>query len=185
MMARGAAAFGANGQHSFDMAYPFLYDTDDLDVKKVGFVLVQVRNFVDSISHSDEFYRRLDPYHCSLLDEDDEDLDFTVPIIRIVFSLGDKKTGLYHQTYNSPKDGAKTFDKDGKPKFTSYDFWCSGIGPNLLRPVDENGSQTKWQMLLGKLIKWDGLFPKAPGIRRSQYPAGGTNAGHFNAWFSG
>ena len=183
MMARGAAAFGANGQHGFDMAYPFLYDTDDLDVKKVGCVLVQVKNFVDSIPAKDKinFYQKLDPFYCSLLDKNN---DFTVPIIRIVFSLGDKKTGLYHQTYNSPEDGAKTFNKEGQPKFTSYDFWCSGIGPNLLRPVDENDSQTKWQTLLGKLTKWDGLFSKAPGIRRSQYPAGGTHPGHFSAWLS-
>jgi hypothetical protein len=184
IMARGAAAFGANGQHGFDMVYPFLYDTNDLDIKKVGFVLVQVKNYVDSKSPSDTIFQIMDPFHCSLLNKDDE-LDFTVPIIRIVFSLGDETPELQYQTYESPKDGAMTIDEDGQPKFTSYDFWCSGIGPNLLRPVDENDSQTKWRTLLGKTNKWGGLFrSQAPGVRRSQYPAGGTDPGHYSAWLS-
>jgi hypothetical protein len=184
MMARGAAAFGANGQHGFDMVYPFLYDTSDLDVKNVGFVLVQVKNYADSIFPSDSPFKLMDPFHRTLLNKVD-DQDFTVPVIRIVFSLGDKTPKLMCQTYGSPEDGAITIDEDGQPKFTSYDFWCSGIGPDLMRPVDEMNSQTKWRTLLGKTNKWDGLFrSKAPGVRRSQYPAGGTDLGHYSAWLS-
>ena len=183
MIARGAAAFGATGQPGFDMVFLFLYDTNDLDNEKVGATLVQGKNHVGTLTAKDIFFQLMDPYYCSLL-EKTQDLDIDVPIIRIVFSFGDKKPGLKHHTYTSPENGALILNDDGQPRFTSYDFWCSGIGPKLLQPVDEGSSLTKWRTLLGKLSKWDGLFQKAPRVRRSQYPAGGTNPGHFRAWFS-
>jgi hypothetical protein len=184
MMARGAAAFGANNQPGIDMVYPFL--TSKLDVKNVGFILVQVKNHAGTISSFDhtKIFKGMDPFRCKLLGENDS---LNVPIIRILFSLGDKTANLIHQTYNPPGEGA-TKDASGQPKFTSYDFCCSGIGPQLLRPVDENNLQKKWETLLAKLDKWEGVFSKAKGsaqaARRSQYPAGGTDGGHFNAWFA-
>ncbi|KAH9081594.1 hypothetical protein EDB83DRAFT_2283085 [Lactarius deliciosus] len=184
IMARGAAALGANCQPGFDMVYPYLYETSDLIIKNVGFVIVQVENHTNHIAPTPALFRRMDPYFCQLLDEDgDHDPDLSVPIIRIVFSIGEDKPSLEPMAYKSPGQGVATFDADGHPRFTSYDFWCSGIGPNLLRPV-ENNAQTKWETLLGKTSGWDGLFltSKAYEVRCSQYPAGGTNDHHFNAW---
>lgn len=179
MMVRGAAAFCADGQYGFDMAYPFLYETSDLDVEKVGFILVRVKHHANPISPSADFFKMMDPFFCDLVGENDK-LD--VPIIRIVFSLGEKTPSLTWQTYESPDDGAETLDEDGRPKFTSYDFWCSGIGPDLLQPVDEYNSQEKWEKLLGGGEKDMFTDSTAPDIRRSQFPAGGTNFGHFDAW---
>ncbi|KAH9175335.1 hypothetical protein EDB89DRAFT_2137024 [Lactarius sanguifluus] len=181
MMAHGAAAFGVNGQFGFDMVYPFLYGVSDLDVKKVGFIIIQVKNHANPAPNPKSF-RKMGPFLCDLLSN--EDTDFTVPIIRIVFALGGGKSSFTRQTYRSLDDGAVTFDGHGQPQFTSYDFWCSRIGPNLLRPVDEDHALNKWETLLGKTDKWDHAFStsKAPDVRRSQYPAGGSNDDHYCSW---
>src|SRR6266404_5686904 len=44
IMARGAGVLGANCKPGCDITIPFLYKTDDLDIKKVGFIMVQVKN---------------------------------------------------------------------------------------------------------------------------------------------
>jgi hypothetical protein len=183
IMARGAAAFGANGQAGFDLVYPFLFDTSDLVIKKAGFIMVQVKNYAANIKPDAVLFQKMDPFLCELLDKNDK-RDFTIPIVRIVFSLGKGKPLLQSMGYNSPKEGAVTFGEDGQPQFTSYDFWCSGIGPGLLQPVDED--RTKWLTLLGKTDRWDRILAtsKAPDVRCSQYPAGGDNDHHFSSWMS-
>ncbi|KAH9082104.1 hypothetical protein EDB83DRAFT_613711 [Lactarius deliciosus] len=181
MMARGAAAYGANGQFGFDMVYPFLYGTSNLDVEKVGYIIIQVKNHANRLAPNAKLFKKMDPYLCDLLSN--EDTDFMVPIIRIVFALGGGKPSFTRQTYGSPDDGAVTFNTNGQPLFTSYDFWCSGIGPNLLRPVEEHALK-KWETLLGKTDKWDHTFSASmvPDVRRSQYPAGGSDDGHYRGW---
>ncbi|KAH8998885.1 hypothetical protein EDB86DRAFT_781144 [Lactarius hatsudake] len=179
MMARGAAAFGANGQFGFDMVYPFLYGTSDLDVKKVGFIIIQVKNYANHLAPDPMLFKKMDPFLCDLLSK--EDTDFAVPITRIVFALGGGESSFTQQTYESLDDGAVTFDGHRQPQFTSYDFWCSGIGPNLLRPVDEDHAPKKWETLLGKTDKWDHVFSTSD-VRRSQYPAGGSNVDHYRNW---
>ncbi|KAF8271312.1 hypothetical protein EI94DRAFT_1720892 [Lactarius quietus] len=185
IMARGAAALGANCQPGYDMVYPFLYDTSDLVVKKVGFIMVQVKNYANTKKAKPKIFWKMDPVLCGLLKKANSE-HFTVPIIRIVFSLGGKKPSLKHVTYKSPTHAAATLDRRGRPKFTSYDFWCSGIGPDLLQPVYECNPnvQTKWNELLGKTDKFHTVFSqsKAPDVRRSQYPGGGLDMGHYNAW---
>jgi hypothetical protein len=89
-MARGAAALGANCQPGFDAVYPYLYGGTDLDIDKVGFIIVQVKN--DSTSYKDpsldELFSKMDPFTCKLIDNiDKEDGRFPIPIIRIVFLL--------------------------------------------------------------------------------------------------
>ncbi|KAH9175271.1 hypothetical protein EDB89DRAFT_1946307 [Lactarius sanguifluus] len=123
----------------------------------------------------------MDPFLCDLLSK--KDTDFAVPIIRIVFALGGgaREPSFTQQTYESPDDGAVTFDGHRRPRFTSYDFWCSGIGPNLLRPVDENHAPKKWETLLGKTDKWDHVFSTSD-VRRSQYPAGESSVDHYCNW---
>ncbi|KAH8998873.1 hypothetical protein EDB86DRAFT_3075930 [Lactarius hatsudake] len=183
IMARGAAVLGANGQRGFDMVYPYLCDTSDLVTNKVGFIIVQVKNYADKLSRDTELFQKIDPFVCGLVSKDDES-SFTVPIIRIVFSLGGKEPSLERMNYNSPDQGAVTLYRSGKPKFTSYDFWCSGIGPNLLHSVDE--AQHKWKILLGKSQKWNNVFSVSmdPDVRRTQIPGGGGHEGHYNAWMT-
>ncbi|KAH9175259.1 hypothetical protein EDB89DRAFT_2092796 [Lactarius sanguifluus] len=181
IMARGAAVFGADCQPGFDMVYPYLYDTNDLVINKVGFIVVQVKNHADNLSPDANLFKKMDPFLCELVSKDDRP-GFTVPLIRIVFALGKGEPSFKRMRYNSLEQGAATFDVNGQPQFTSYDFWCSGIGPDLLQPVDEN--KTKWVTLLGKTDRWDRVFSTstAPDVRRSHYPGGGDNKDHYGAW---
>ncbi|KAI0296791.1 hypothetical protein B0F90DRAFT_1011079 [Multifurca ochricompacta] len=43
-MARGAAGFSANEEAGFNAVYPYLYGGIDLDMKKIGFIMVQFKN---------------------------------------------------------------------------------------------------------------------------------------------
>jgi len=42
-ISHGVATLGANCQPGIDAVYPFLYGGTDLDTKKVGFIMVQVK----------------------------------------------------------------------------------------------------------------------------------------------
>jgi hypothetical protein len=183
IMARGAAALGANNQQGYDMVYPFLYGTGNLVIENVGFIIVQVKNHADNMTPSSGLFKAMDPFVCKLLSADDDSSDFTVPIIRIVFYLGGENTGLKHMKHEPHSDGAQTLDAAGRSMFTSYDFWCSGIDPGVLRPVEEK-KLLNWKQLLGKTDKWGGLFSasSAPDVRCSQYPGGGTDKYHYEAW---
>ncbi|KAH9035048.1 hypothetical protein EDB84DRAFT_1269650, partial [Lactarius hengduanensis] len=182
IMARGAASLGAKCQRGFDMVYPYLFGTSDLVVNKVGFIIIQVKNYANNLTPDDDLFKKIDPILCGLVSKVDGP-GFTVPIIRIVFALGKGEPSLQRMNYDSPRQGATTFDGDGRPQFTSYDFWCSGIGPGLLQPVDED-TLTKWDTLLGKVDKFDPLFSQStiPDLRRTHYPGGGANKGHYDAW---
>lgn len=129
-------------------------------------------------------YKKMDSVDCGLLKKANIS-DFTVPIIRIVSALGGEKSFLKHMTHKSPTQGATNFDAAGHPLFTSYDFWCSGIGPDLLTPVDEcnEEAQSKGKISLRKTDKFHDVFSgsKAPSLRRS-YPAGGENQDYFEVW---
>jgi len=182
IMARGAAAYGARNQPSFDMVYPFLYQTNKLDIRKVGFIIVQVKNHSKTLNPSQDLFDGMDPgpqscKACGLL-SDDELEDFTVPIIRIVFSLGGENE--FRHIENVSASG--TSDS----RFTSYDFWCSGIGLGVLQPVDEDGAMEQWCSLLHKMSPSELKFTdsKAPDVRRSQYPAGGDNLNFFDSWLA-
>ncbi|KAH9178630.1 hypothetical protein EDB89DRAFT_2239238, partial [Lactarius sanguifluus] len=135
IMAHGVAVLGASCQPDFDMVYPYLFDTSDLVINKVGFIVIRVKN---NLTLDDDHFKMMDPILCG----------------------------------------------NGRPQFTSYDFWCSGIGPDLLQPVDEDDAQTKWVTLLSKTDRSDRLFStsNAPDLRRSHLPGGGDNEGHYGAW---
>ncbi|KAH9178639.1 hypothetical protein EDB89DRAFT_1927636 [Lactarius sanguifluus] len=183
IMARGAAVFGTNCQSGFDLVYPYLYDTSDLVISKVGFIVVQVTNHADNPTPDANLFKNMDPFLCELVSKDDRP-GFTVPIIRFVFALGKGEPSFKRMRYNSLDQGTATFDVNGRPQFTSYDFWCSGIGPGLLQPVDEDKTNKKWVTLLDKTDRWNRMFSASntPDMRRSYYPGGGDNEGHYGAW---
>jgi hypothetical protein len=80
---------GANcQQQDFNAVYPYLYGGTDLDIDKVGFIIVQVKN--DSTSYTaeslDEVFSTMDPFTCKLISHMDQKAGrFPIPIIRIVF----------------------------------------------------------------------------------------------------
>src|SRR6266404_1051771 len=176
IMARGAAALGANCQPGYDMVFPYLYDTIHLDIKKVGFIIVQVKN-AKSVRRREHLFTNMDPFTCNLFKTDN-----TVPIIRLVFSLRTPPS-LKQMQYTSTF-GTTSF-KDGQPRFTSYDFWCSGTDLGILQPVDETGEE-RWKLMLTRCDISDGLFGTSsdPALRRSEHPGGGLDLGHYDQWLS-
>jgi len=182
-MARGAAAFGANNQPGFDAVYPFLYDGYDLDAQKLGFVIVQVKKNDVSEESQAEIFKKMDPFACGLLDSSRLKGDFTIPIIRIVFALCTTgSTGVTHKTYSSPLEGASYLNDHGLARFTLYDFWCSGIDPDVIQPVEE--APERWKALVNKADSWRAFYTGAldPVVLRSQNPGGGSNQSHYDSW---
>lgn len=183
-MARGAAALGANCQPGFDAVYPFLYNSTDLNVKNVSFIIVQVKN--DSSRRcGDDVFKKMDPFKCGLLNGADKvNGRFPIPIIRIVFSLSEPGGHSFTQKkYESPSDGAEALGSDGHPLFTSYDYLCSGVSQDILQPVAESGTAS-WEALLNKRDMWEELCRDAidPDILRSNFPIDRCEGGHFSSW---
>jgi hypothetical protein len=181
-MARGAAALGANCQPGLDAVYPYLYDGIDLNVKQVGFIIVQVKNDSNANRSGVDAFKKMDPFKCGLLNDlDKEDGRFPIPIIRILFSLSGPGPAVTHQTYESPSEGATILGGDGQPLFTSYDYVCSGVSPEILRPVED--TPDIWAALVNKTDPWKSFYEvTAPSVLRSQLPACGSHIAHFNRW---
>ena len=181
-MACGAAALGANGQPGFDAVYPFLYGGLDLDVDKIGFIIIQVKKNDVSEVAQDLVFKKMDPFACGLLDLDQLDRKYPILIIRIVFALCSNASKVTHKTYSSPVKGALYFDDDGQPYFTMYDFWCSGISDEVLQPVGE--APKRWAALADKSESWRSFYSSSldPSVLRSQAPGGGLDPSHFDSW---
>ena len=180
-MARGAAAVGANGQPGFDAVYPFLYGTLDLNVDKVGFVIVQVKKNDASEAAQNQIFKKMDPFACGLLNL--EDRKYSIPIIRVVFALCTNKVpGVAHKVYTSPVEGASYLGDDGQPWFTTYDFWCLGISGEVLQPVKE--APERWAALADKADSWRTFYNNSldPSVLRSQTPGSGLDPSHFDSW---
>ena len=180
---------GAKCQADVDMVFPYLYGSTDLDDKNVGFIMVQVENDSQISVPDADLFRKMDPFHCGLLDKSDRNVScspFPIPFIRIIFALRGNQSKVTHMRYSSPSEGALPagLDDCGEPCFTSYDYWCSGIGPKLLQPVGT--AYEKWKELLDKTDPWASFYNRslAPDIMRSQFPASSCHESHMNGWFS-
>lgn len=188
-MARGAAVLGANCQPGVDAVYPYLYGRTDLSSKDIGFILVQVKKNDVSFNSRDEIFKNMDPFKCGLLqDSDCVDGNFPIPIIRIVFALCDRpSTGMgvvQQQPYTPPSQVLSYIDGGGGPRFLSFDFWCSGVDPDIIEPVKE--APERWRALVERADPWDMLYKDAPNgsgdLLRAQYPACGSHKAHFDTW---
>jgi hypothetical protein len=184
-IARGAAILGANYQPGVDAVFPYLFRNPSLDETNVGFILVQVKNDSKYSQPHFELFGDMDPFQCGLLDDSCIDGCFSIPIIRIVFALRGTLSGeVRSMTYSSPSEGADPlYFQDGQPRFISYDYWCSGIGPNL-RPVGD--AHEKWKGLLDQTDPWPSFYSDspAPDVLRSGFPAGLSDASHVNRWYN-
>ncbi|KAI0292092.1 hypothetical protein B0F90DRAFT_1823220 [Multifurca ochricompacta] len=186
-MARGAAALGANCQPGFDAVYPFLYGDIHLDVQKLGFIIVQVKNNASiSPKKFNGIFRDMDPFESELLDASDKKNGiFQIPIIRLLFSLsskGDPK--VERMKYKSPSDGATSLGNKGQALFTSYDYVCSGVSEDILKPVAGDTSNA-WKAMVNMREEWDKFFRSSnePEILRSSLPGTGANKTHSEFWW--
>jgi hypothetical protein len=167
------------------MVFPYLYGNIDLDDKNVGFIMVQVKNDSKISVPDADLFKQMDPFYCGLLNKSDVPY-FSIPIIRIVFALRGNQSEVTHMKYSSPSEGALKagLDDHGKPRFTAYDYWCSGSSSKLLQPVGT--ASNKWEGLLAKTDRWGSFYKRspAPNVLRSQFPASSSNKSHTNRWLS-
>ena len=187
-LARGAAALGANCQPGFDAVYPFLYGGTDLVRKRVGFIIVQVKN--RSNANRNAVFRGMDPFGCQIIDttKDLENQRFPIPIIRLFFSLAQKSSSVVGSVqYNLPADGVakSSLDVDGYPTFTSYDIECYGISPELFRPVESKTSDN-WLSLINR-SPWASLYDdnNVADVVRAQLPGSASHTAHWTHWVEG
>ncbi|KAH9977335.1 hypothetical protein BGW80DRAFT_1288680 [Lactifluus volemus] len=183
-IARGAAVLGANGQPGFDAVLPYLFETTNLDISKLGFIIIRVENDGNNSEPDADMFLKMDPFTCGLLDKLDVDGCFRIPIIRIVFSLRGEGAVVTPMRYSTPSEGASldNFDERGEPRFVAYDFWCSGIGPDLLQPV--GNAHAQWAGLLKPGGPWRSFYDSspAPDELRSQFPMGSCEESHWKRW---
>ncbi|KAI0275350.1 hypothetical protein BC834DRAFT_45359 [Gloeopeniophorella convolvens] len=177
-LSRGAAAMGACCQPGVDMVIPYLYQSERISGSaNLGYILVQVKLYGQTISPAAESFRRMDPFRFGLLDPQDPKAG-SVPIIRIVFSLGDKTPGFKQVFYDDPSEAAHVLEGEG-PSFTSFDYWCSGMSMDTLRPVAE--SPEAWAALAVRACQWDFSGRVGSAVNKAlhtMYPLGEANLMH-------
>ena len=192
-LARGAAALGANSQAGFDAVYPFIYGGPELVRMRLGFILAQVKNDSKTSRAILNAFLHMDPFLCSLFHASDleDDETFSIPIIRLLFVLrqkpDDNGIGVKQQTHKSPSGGAAEGHglKDGRLRFTSYDFIISGLSPQVLRPVAMDSSPDSWETLLNKQQCCTWYEGDDAEVVRAQLPGCGTHDAHWTSWVEG
>ncbi|KAI0263025.1 hypothetical protein BC834DRAFT_331317 [Gloeopeniophorella convolvens] len=181
-LSRGAGAFGARCQPGVDLVIPYLYKSGELETKNLGYILVQVKLYSTKVSPSAALFRNMDPFHLKLFDSKDPDAG-AVPIIRIVFSLGGDEANFQQMSYDSAADAAYDhYFVNGHPRFTSFDYWCSGISGETLGPAAESSAQ--W-VALARTACDRAIFSKtasAESMQRKTYPCGSTVLTHWREW---
>jgi len=172
LMFRAAGIICGNGQAGVDVIIPYLYKCKVLRRLCVGSILIQVKNDRKFTGVPDEdLFLRMDPQGLGMFDVGEQ----PVPVIRILFALAAAPSSL---TYMKPSKSASTF--------TSYDFWCAGINPDVLVPVTL-GKLSTWAALLQASRPWQAVYTgekEESTLKRSSNPGAGTNNAHWAKWVS-
>ncbi|PBK83916.1 hypothetical protein ARMGADRAFT_1170298 [Armillaria gallica] len=161
-IARGAAIVHQPG---VDIIVPFLFYDLKLVKWNVGFILAKVDG--GAVPRAGLF-DTMDPFVLGLF----EDGEPTVPIIRIVFALGvaKEKGKLVRMPYHVQDD------------VTSYDFWCAGMLPEILKPAAT--APWTWDKLLAASCGWAKIYnaesEERTAYRRQQNPLGVGDAEHWS-----
>jgi hypothetical protein len=71
-----------------------------------------------------------------------------------------RETGHRHPYEVLDTVGGCQFGQCQEPRFISYDYWCSGIGPDLLQPVGDVHEQ--WERLLNNGGPWPSFYASSP-----------------------
>ncbi|PBK71265.1 hypothetical protein ARMSODRAFT_1003086 [Armillaria solidipes] len=161
-IARGAAIVH---QPAVDMIVPFLFYDLKLVKWNVGFILAKVDGgAVPRV----KLFDTMDPFVLGLF----EDGEPTVPIIRIIFALGvaKEKAKLVRMPYHVQDD------------VTSYDFWCAGMSPEILKPAAT--APWTWDELLAASCGWAKIYDveseEKTAYRRQQNPLAVGDTEHWN-----
>jgi hypothetical protein len=156
-LARGAAILCADNQAGLDIIIPILIRDGPLARKNVTAIIIQVKNKTSFGANPFRvLFDLMNPYRIGFYDHDEED---TLPVIRMVFSLGAKKSKVeVIQAAQRKQPQRKSKDKTEKksrspPKFTSYDIWCANASTKTFSVIESNDTFTE-------LLKKDKAFPR-------------------------
>ncbi|KAG5635660.1 hypothetical protein H0H81_010496 [Sphagnurus paluster] len=126
--ARSAGLLCANRQFGIDGLMVFTYFDTRLQRSNIGLILWQSNND-PRITHKFQrsLFDAMDPFELNLLFPDGE----LIPIIRIVFALA----AIEEPCLIDRAEEAEDFGS----RFTTFDYWCTGIHSSVLKPVLEKG----------------------------------------------
>ncbi|KAG6887601.1 hypothetical protein C0995_014107 [Termitomyces sp. Mi166 len=174
-MAWSAALLCPNNQLGIDALTLFTYDdSSTIHPHNIGAILWQFTNTSRStvtVDHS--LFDIMDPIKLGILARGDP----LIPVICIVLALGAKT----EHSLRRPRAVSDPF------KFTSFDFWCSGIKSDVLKPV-QSQDEAVWQAILAASRPWEELYSSAtqPAGRKtlsSQNPLAAMNEDFFSSFF--
>ncbi|KAI0250337.1 hypothetical protein BJV78DRAFT_1155168 [Lactifluus subvellereus] len=152
LIARGAAVLGANCQPGFDAVIPYLYGSTDLDNK------------------NSTRFRKMDPFERDLLENQTlinqilTNRTASSPFPSFVSCLPREAVHRHPHEVLLTVGGCQFVElqQGGEPRFTSYDYWCSRIGPDLLQPVGK--ADERWNGLLDLPDQWSSFYDRSPAL---------------------
>ncbi len=184
--ARGVAIVCADNQRAVDVIFPIVIDKDKpLTKENVTALFKQSKNNRKySANMFSPVFHAMDPYALSVFDKSTEN---PPPVIRMVYALASKKSGV--SVVNPPQRKLppraakqKAVPKKKKYAYTSFDIWCAQASSSTFRAIqtDENG-------IYAELLKLSRDVPKMfrppkeylTTSAMSMYPCGTSSAGHW------
>ncbi|RXW22219.1 hypothetical protein EST38_g3634 [Candolleomyces aberdarensis] len=175
LYARGAGVLCPNPYCGIDGAIPYLYNSTKLAASNIGAILWRSttdKEYGVTPQSALDLFWEMDPYETGLFNVDDKE-PVEVPIIRIVFALGAETPSITIIDHGKP----------GKKKFTTYDIWVAGLGPEVFGVVDADSAPV-WQALLrGKDERLRFAVSKeGEEILKSMTPGVAEDEAHWNSW---
>ncbi|RXW15099.1 hypothetical protein EST38_g10747, partial [Candolleomyces aberdarensis] len=142
LFARGAAVLCGNNHSGIDGVMPYLYKGTTLAASNIGAILWQSKNDEKYGNNPQvDLFTSMDPYSTGLFDEPTD-----IPVIRIVFALAAKERSIEIVTTGESKSGQK---------FTTYDIWVAGLGPEIFGVMTDKGV---WEALLQASYGWRDMY---------------------------
>ncbi|KAG6843442.1 hypothetical protein H0H87_004567, partial [Tephrocybe sp. NHM501043] len=171
-LARGAGLLCANNQPGVDLCIPFTFGDDHLQKDSTTAVLLQINNGPKiTEAKMDDLFDLMDPILLGILSDKTPN---PMPVIRIVLSLASSKSSIVIRQ-----------NDDSKSKFTSFDFFCSGISHNVFRHVRKEDEKL-WNKLVEASSPWKQIYTpalsKGKVLRRAQNPLAATEPGFYSAY---
>ena len=183
---RGVAIVCADNQRAVDVIFPIVIDKDKPITKEnVTALFKQSKNDVGySTKVFPSVFHAMDPYALGVFDKSTEN---PPPVIRMVYALATRKSGVYvakPPQRKLPPRGAKqkAIPKKKKYAYTSFDIWCAQASSSTFRAIQEDENEIYAELL--KLSR-DVLKMFQPSNKylttnaMSMYPCGTSGAGHW------
>ena len=187
LMARGAAVLCASGRPAVDGIIPFVFEGNEIRSDNIGVIMFQVTNDAKySNSPQLNLFDAMDPCSLGVLGSPAK-----IPIIRIIFALAAETPSLTFVDHNTPETRTDRPSFAGvestgttKGSYTTYDFWVSGLSPEVL--VQVGNEPNAWNNILQASYSWEGIYSDQSKLRttlrRSMNPGVAVNGQFWENW---